>query len=709
MNESNRTIITRFGIVYLFLVMLIIFIIYNIVKIQYKEGDIWREMLKKNIKSNIEVAAKRGDIYSSDGRLMASTIPTYTLYMDMRAEALHIDTAKLFRNNVDTLAEALSLFFKDKTKAQYKSELIHNHKIQNHSYQFHKKKITYSQLKQVREMPLFKYGQIKSGLIAKESFVRLKPFGSLATRTIGDIYADNEEPKNGLELGLDSLLKGKPGKSSKRKVANRFEDIIEIEPIDGMDVITTIDINFQDIAERALIEKMTEISAKVGYAAVMEVKTGEIKAIVNMERNSNGSYSENRNGVVSDMTEPGSTFKVASLMAVLDDGKAKLSDSIATGNGKFNFGRAVMKDHNHHRGGYQTISLENALNASSNIGISRTIVRAYGDNPSKFVEKLYKMGLVEPFQLYIPGTATPNIRHPKDKNTNWYNTTLPWMSIGYEVQIPPIYTLAFFNAIANEGRFIEPTLVKSINKNGQVVKEIKPRIINEQICKPSVLKDVQKALLGVVEHPKYGTAKPAHSSLVRIAGKTGTAQISQGKSGYSKHQVSFCGYFPYEDPKYTCIVVIREPSGLPSGGLMAGTVVKRIAEQITAIDTKNTIQHIGMDSTLNKSNTPNIKTGNLMATKNIMSKLSLDFRYDGDSNWGRMTKDDASNMMVENIQISNDKVPNLNGMGMKDAIYLCESVGLKVNVIGVGKLRSQSLPANSKITTGQSITLKFEP
>ncbi len=709
MTEPGKKIISRFAVVYILIACLMIAIVYNIIKIQFVEGDQWIALSKRYDKKDITVAPNRGNIYSCDGRLMASTIPSYYVYMDTRVPALHINDGALFTENIDSLAESLADYFGDKSKTAYKRDITKAYREGKSEYQFYKGRISYSQLKDIRKFPLFRLGRNRSGLIVKEMLNRVKPFTSLASRTIGDIYADNQKGgKNGLELGFDSILQGTPGVSSRQKVANTWKEVVEIDPIDGMDIISTIDVDMQDIAEKALLEKLNEIEAQTGYAIVMEVKTGEIKAIVNMDRNPNGTYSENRNGAVADKVEPGSTFKTVSLMAVLDDGKASLDDIIETGNGLYKFGRATMKDHNAHRGGYGTITLENAINASSNVGVSRTIMKAYGNAPEKFVDKLYKMGLNEPFELYIPGTAKPWIRHPKDQSSYWSATTLPWMSIGYEVQLAPIYTLAFYNAIANNGKFIEPIFVKSINKNGLVVKEFKARVIREKICSDKTLNDVRKALLGVVENPRYGTGKLVHSPHIRIAGKTGTAQISKGSAGYAaggkSHQVSFCGFFPYEDPKYTCIVVIREPRiGPPSGGGMSGVVVKNIAERITAIDTMSSIYDMRIDSTLLTQKKPIVKSGNFQALQNVLGKLEQPFNGGGTS-WVKVTSD-GKKIETANLPFVDKTVPDLSGMGAKDAVYLCEKLGLKTRIAGVGKVKEQSITPGAKVAKGQTIAL----
>lgn len=706
--KEGKNIVSRFAIIWFFIFVCMLFIVVNIIKIQTVEREHWLELLKNKHQKTYSVRPERGNIYSSNGELMASSLPIYHVYMDTRVEALHLGRDTLFYHHIDSLSYCLSKYFGDKSPSEYKKRFIRAFKKGEAEHQFYKNSITYMQFEEIKKFPLFRRGRFKSGLIYKEQFQRVKPFGTLASRTIGDIYADETRGgKNGLELGFDSILRGKKGISRPQKIANRVRNIVEVPPVAGLDLVTTLDVDIQDIAEKSLLEKLKEIDAQTGYALVMEVKTGEIKAIVNMDRVSEGVYREVRNGAVADKLEPGSTFKVASLMAVLDDGKATLEDSVETGNGRYLYGRTEMPDHNANRGGYGTITLENAINASSNIGISRTIVKAYGDHPEQFVEKLYKMGLNEPFQLHIPGTAKPSIRHPHDTTRHWYGTTLPWMSIGYEVQIPPIYTLAFFNAIANDGKYLEPLLVKSISQDGQVVQSFDAKVIREQICKPSTIEAVKKTLLGVVEHPKYGTAKPVHSTIVRIAGKTGTAQISKGKSGYKSggvsHQVSFCGFFPYENPQYTCIVVIREPNiGIPSGGRMAGVVVKDIAEKTMSITNKITIDDMLVDSLYSKTKF-SIPLTKSTAIDTVLKVLGTPIKRT-DSQWISLKYENNRYEAIP-FDIPSQWVPNLIGLGAKDALYLCNQLGMKATIKGVGKVKKQSLSKGMKIQKSMKIEL----
>lgn len=711
MADKRKNIVLRFGIVYTIICLSFLLVIYKIIVIQTVERDRWMALAAQSKKTNIVVKPNRGNIYACDGRLMASSIPTYNVYMDLRVPALHEKGGKLFKENIDSVAIYLSSFFQDKTAYEYKTSLIKAYKNGAAEFQLFPKQISYAQLKQLRTIPLFRLGRNKSGLITKEFFHRVKPFGSLASRTIGDIYADESMGgKNGLELRFNSLLLGTQGVSIRQKVANTYMETVQVEPIDGMDINTTIDIDMQDIAEKALVDSMRSFDAGSGYAILMEVHSGEVKAIVNMQQNADKSYTENRNGAVSDQVEPGSTFKVMSLIAALDDGKVKITDKIDTGNGLYAFGGRVMKDHNANKGGYGVLTIAETIHASSNVGVSRMIVNGYGQNPSEFVDKLYSMKLNEQMNLEIPGTAAPQIRHPHDKTHYWAATTLPWMSIGYETQIPPIYTLAYYNAIANDGKFIRPFFVKSISKNGQVVKQFETEVINPSICKPTTLRDVREVLLGVIEGEK-GTAKNVKSKYFRIAGKTGTAQISKGSAGYKSggttHQVSFCGYFPADNPQYTCIVVIREPRiGYPSGGKMAGSVFKDIAEKVMALKSNKRPLTYEKDTVTNTPMKPYVKAGYYKAIQSVMNDLNLPLGASS-VDWVQ-TFSDENQIRVKSIAVAKNVVPDLHGMGAKDAVFLLERMGLRVRVQGRGKVVSQSLKPGTLAQKDSAILVNFE-
>ena len=707
MTEKRRNIVLRFGIVYTIICLSFVLVLYRIVKIQFIERSEWMALAAKSVKTDIVVKPNRGNIYACDGRLMASSIPTYYVYMDLRVPALHDDEGELFKENIDSLSIYLSSFFRDKTPTDYKLILSKAYKSGVGEFQLSEKRISYAQLKQLKTLPLFRLGRNKSGLITKEYFRRVRPFGSLAQRTIGDIFADESKGgKNGIELSFNSNLIGTPGVSVRQKVANNYMETVQVEPIDGMDVKTTIDIDLQDIAEKALVDGVKQFDAAVGYAILMEVHSGEVKAIVNMQKNKDGTYSENRNGAVSDMTEPGSTFKVASVMAALDEGKVKMSDTIDTYNGLFKYGNRTMTDHNANHGGFHRISLAQAIYGSSNIGVSRAIVKAYGKDPGAFVNKLYAMKLNEPLKLEIPGTAKPFIRHPNDKSHEWSVTTLPWMSVGYETQVPPIYTLTFYNAIANDGKMIRPFFVKSVSKNGQLVKEFTTEVINPAICKPTTLSEIRSALLGVVED-KMGTGKPVFSKYVRIAGKSGTAQVWTSGGNTGKHQVAFCGFFPYENPMYSCIVVMREPGiGHASGGHMSGLVFKNIAERVMALNSNRKPNHVGLDSIKAEDLCPNTKTGYYKAIQTVMSDLNLPLATNS-TDWVK-TFAKQSQTAVQPITVSNRVVPDLCGMGAKDAVYILENMGFNVQVQGRGKVISQNMKPGTCIKKGSSVMINLQ-
>ncbi len=709
--DKRKDLILRFGLIYVLLSVLFIMVIAQIFKVQFVEKDKWMELAKDQVISNIKVKPKRGNIFATDGRLVASSIPTYYVYMDMRVDAMHLDGGKLFYDNIDSVSIALAQFFGDKTAKEYKTLLTDGYDKLKPELRLYPKRISYAKLKELKTLPLFRLGSNKSGLLTKEYVRRVKPFGSLAARTVGDVFPDEEKGgKNGLENYFDKYLKGTEGLAVRHKVANRYRNMTQIEPVDGMDLMTTIDIELQDMAERALRDTIQSIKASSGYAMLMEVKTGEIKAIVNLQLNEDGTYSENVNGSVIDELEPGSTFKTAALMAVLDESDVKITDSVNTGNGLENIGGSIMRDHNAHRGGFRTISVAEVIHGSSNVGISKVVRKVYGNRPDKFVDKLYEMGLNEVLPLQLNNTGKPKIKHPKDKNTYWSKTTLAWMSIGYETAIPPIYTLTFYNAIANNGKMISPIFVKSILKNGQVVESFEAKTIREQICKPQTLKDVQETLLGVVEGKK-GTARNMRNNVVNIAGKSGTAQISQGGAGYKsagkKHRVSFCGYFPAENPEYTCLVVFTNPTvGYPSGGHMAGSVVRDIAMRTMLHKSSITPELVKVDTLHVIPSFPVTKSGSCAATTKVLSAFALPMDSSVGS-WMKIKTVDKK-QIAEKLELVKGKVPDLLGMGAKDAFYLLGELGLMAKMEGRGKVKQQSPAPGASCKKGEFVKLVLE-
>ncbi|MDY3069793.1 MAG: penicillin-binding protein [Parabacteroides sp.] len=710
--DNNKRIWVYYNIAIFVLSLVLVAIIWRTCTIMFVEKSQWEEVAKHQVRPNHTIKPGRGNIYSSDGKLMATSVPRYYTYIDFRSGPFLTDTFLHSKyNGIDSLAIYLSRKFKDKTPAGYKAYLRRGFASKSRQFLLVERKVSYYELKEMKKYPFLRLkNKYQSGFYYREMVQREKPFGSLASRTIGDIYGEIDtsgvsKGKNGLELQYDSLLRGVPGISSVRRIGGRWTNVTEVEPIDGMDIISTIDINIQDITEKSLVDMLKKIDAASGTAVVMEVATGEIKAITNMARIREGVYAETKNHAVADEIEPGSTFKVASMMVALEDGVCQPGDTVDTGNGIYMYHGSRMTDHNNNKGGYKKITAEQAIWNSSNIGVAKIILKGYENNPTKFVEGLYRLGLNEDLHLEIPGAGRAKIRRPDDTIRYWSKTTLPWMSFGYETQIPPIYTLTFYNAIANGGKMIRPIFTKRIVNNGKIVKSFSTEVVRESICSERTLEIIKSMLLGVVKH---GTGRAVDSEVINIAGKTGTAQIASGgvyrRAG---HQISFCGYFPAENPQYSCIVVIRQPRiGYPSGGVMSGGVVRAIAEKIYASHTINNIEEIARDSMAVLY--PSVKSGDLNALSAVLDELDIELNTDSltQQQWVKVNSNpDANTLVAEDINIKEELVPNVVGMGAKDAVYLMESKGLRVHINGMGRVASQSILPGRRIVKGQTISL----
>lgn len=707
MTPEQKKIMLRYSFIILLMVLVGIAIVIKAGVIMFAERQYWHDVADRFVKENVTVRPNRGNIISSDGQLMASSLPEYRIYMDFKAGGAVKDS--LLMLHLDSICDGLHQIFPDMSAREFKNHILKGRKKGSRNYLLYPKRISYIQYKEAKALPVFNMSKYRGGFHEQAFNQRKKPFGSLAMRTLGDMYSDvTLGAKNGLELSYDSILKGREGITHRQKVMNKYLNIVDIPPIDGCDIVTTIDVGMQDIAEKALVDKLKEINANVGVAILMEVKTGEVKAIVNMTKCNDGEYREIRNNAVSDMMEPGSTFKTASIMVALEDGKITPDQIVETGHGVYMMHGRPMRDHNWHRGGYGAIDVTKVLMVSSNIGVSRVIDENYHNQPEKFVEGLYKLGIATPLNLDIPGAAKkPNIRKPN--KDNWSKTALAWMSIGYETQVPPMNTLAFYNAIANNGVMVKPKFVKSIMKDGEVIEEIPTEVLNPAIASPKTIEQIQTILEKVVS---IGLGKPAGSKQFHVSGKTGTAQVSQGKGGYKSgtmhYLVSFCGYFPSEEPKYSCIVAIQK-SGLPaSGGLMAGSVFSKIAERVYA-------KHLAQDLLEARDSTailiPNVKDGDIAAAQYILDAINIEANgYDEESEkpvWGQVSHSPES-LTLTPKEVSEKKVPNVIGMGAKDAVYLLESIGLKVSITGMGKVRSQSIPAGNTIVKGKTILLRLK-
>ena len=676
-----------------FLLVLLMFVavVVKIVKIQ-ADADNWLNGVEEYAKK-VPAEATRGNIFASDGRLLASSLPYYNLFMDTRADKCLVDS---FYVKVDSLAMCLSQKFKNHSEQEYK-RMLEKAFVDGARYFPIAKRVSYTDVQDIKQFPIFRWKR-RGGLICEELKRRSNPFGYMAA--LGKISHDKDRGTRGIEMRYDSLLKGTNGIALKQRLAGVTSIYNIVEPIDGLDLVTTIDVEIQDIAEKALRERMSTIEAKHGCAVLMEVATGEVKACVNLQRGTDGKYFEGRNWAVL-RTEPGSTMKPLSLIVALEDGVVKLTDTINTYNGVYRFHDRDMKDSNWRNGGHGIITVKDVIAYSSNIGISRIINKKYGksrDTQCEYVNKLYKMGVSKDLRLEIPGYEVPNVRHPKDPHSHWYGTTLPWMSIGYELQLSPINVLTFYNAIANNGILLRPFFVKAVTKNSEVVQSYSTEVLNDKFCSSSVLGDVREALEAVVE---YGTGKAAKSNYVSIAGKTGTAQVGYGSGLPITHQVSFCGYFPAEKPLYSCIVVIYDPQkGYASGGAMSGVVFKNIAEQVYARKVQLDPNEADIESKY-----PEVKMGSKHATELLFEELS---ETEKTKFWARNICDGLDKSDFSSPSNIGSLVPDVVGMGAKDAVFLIEKCGVRACISGTGKVVSQSIAAGTKPQKGDIVYLNLK-
>lgn len=717
---KDKNIMRRYIFIIVLMGITCIAIIVKAGIIMFGERQYWKEVSERFVKDSVIVKPNRGNILSADGQLMASSLPEYKIYMDFmvakkknesdterknRERAQHLKDSTL-TVNLDSICRGLHRIFPDKSVNEFKEHIRKGRKKESRSYLLYPKRISYIQYKEVKRLPVFNLNKYKGGFHEQPFNQRKKPFGSLARHTLGDMYPAKDSAKNGMELAFDSILRGTVGITHRQKIMNKYLNIVDIPPVDGCDIVSTIDVDMQDIAEKALIDELKEINGTVGVAVLMEVATGDVKAIVNMTKCADGEYREIHSNAISDMMEPGSVFKTASIMVALEDGMIDLDSGVDTGNGIYMMHGRAMKDHNWYRGGYGYLTVPQILMVSSNVGVSRIIDDHYHDNPQKFVDGIYRTGLPTKLNLQIGGEGTPFIRKPNGKG--WSRTALAWMSIGYETLIPPINTLTFYNAIANNGVMVKPRFVKEAIKDGQVVKKYPVEVLNERICSESTLKKIQYILEKVVSE---GLGKRAGSKQFRVSGKTGTAQVASSgryQTG-SKYLVSFCGYFPSESPKYSCIVAIQK-SGLPaSGGLMAGSVFSKIAERVYAKNLAIRLEK-AIDST--SIAIPDTKNGNLTAADYVLKGLDIPTRWEEKEpakesmTWG-YAQSYAHEIGLTPRTSLKELVPNVIGMGAKDAVYLLEERGLRASLSGVGKVRSQSITPGSRIRKGQTIKLQL--
>ena len=664
------------------------------------ESDYWKEVGRNS--KTATIPANRGNILSCDRQVLSGTVPKYALYMDFAVsdpdsvskEKTIAFRDSAFRVDLDSIAEGLARIFPDRDEQWFRQRLLQGKKRGKYSWRIYPKLATYVQYRACKELPFLRESMYRSGFHADEMLLRLKPYGGLASRTIGELYNDtSSRPKCGLELSFDSILSGRPGTKHYITMRNRKVPVVDTPAENGHDLLTTIDINIQDFADRTLRSKLKEelVNGEIGVAVVMEVKTGDVKAIVNLTRGQDGEYYEMKNNAVSDLWEPGSTFKTASIMVALEDGKITLNKTVDCAPGIVDMHGRKMKDHNWHRGGYGVLKVEDILGQSSNIGVSKIIDEAYGSNPAAYVDGLRREGVGIPLNLPFVGKGEPVVPHPLDKGRYWSKPDLPWMSIGYVTMLPPISTLTFYNAIANDGRMVRPRFVKAELKDGMVVREFPTEVIKESICKPSTLRDIQYCLEHVVSG---GLGRKAGNGgrLFKVSGKTGTAQFSEnGSYAGRKYMVSFCGYFPSDNPKYSCIVCIKK-YGLPaSGGGQCGPVFSEISQYIMSRDS---MRSAVLAADTNSVFVPEVTRGSRKRAEAIVEGMGL-------------TGKSLDTAEADTLPLN--QVSDVTGMGVKDAVFDLQKRGLRVRVNGCGQIVKQDIAPGSPAVKGKTINLTATP
>lgn len=665
---EKKDILKKLYIIAICLSFFAIAIIYKLVDIQMLSANLYKEEAETRTVQKFNIPANRGNVYSVDGNLLATSVSRYDIRMDLVTVS-----KENFNKHVKGLAEAMSLMF-SKSASEYETHLRKAKKNKNR-YLLIARNLSYTEYIKVKNFPLFKLGSYKGGFIKEQKTVRERPMGRIAERTIGwdekRIGVDGKEfpVRVGLEGNFRKYLRGKDGKRLKQKIAKGqwkpIFDAQEIEPVDGQDIITTINTNIQDIAHHALLSQLEKFNAEHGTVVVMETKTGEIKAISNLGRTKSGKYYEQLNYAIAESHEPGSTFKLMSMVVALEDKVIDSGTVFDTEKGRWKVGRRIVKDSHH--GGYGKISAARALELSSNVGMAKIIQNNYKHNPQKFIDGLNRLEVGYKLDLPIKGETEPYLPDPKIKD-KWYGTTLPWMSFGYGVSLTPLQTLTFYNAIANNGKMVKPMFVKAIKQQDKVLKTFETEVINDKICSQSTIDKVSEMLKNIV---KRGTATNIYNKDYFLAGKTGTCLVNYARGQETQYIASFAGYFPADNPKYSCIVVIHKPDKKVGyyGNIVAAPVFEKIAKKLY-------------------TDTP------------IVEEIK-------DSNSNFTSLETNYNKYNSNSQKEFKNIPNVRGMVGMDAVSILENLGLKVRFNGYGKVKKQSIKAGTKIEKGRTIILEL--
>ncbi len=703
--KEKKDILSRIYLVYVLLCVFSLSILYRIIVIQFVQGDEWKAKAEAFTTKVHEIEAVRGNIFDANGALLATSLPYYEVGVDINAPSID---DKLFRDNKDSLAYCLHKLFKDKTETQY-LRILNSARKTKDRYVLLQRSVAYKDLQSLKRFPILRKGS-KGGLVTLQTNKRERPFRLLAARTIG-LSREGVKPV-GLEGAFDTALTGISGKRLMQKIAGDvwrpINDENEVEPKDGSDLYTTIDINIQDVAEHALLKALLKNNASHGCAVLMEVKTGAIKAIANLTKGGKDSteYFESLNYAIGYAAEPGSTFKLASFLALIEDYNISLDELVVVGKGKCNYYDITVSDS--HEPEAPKISVRRVFETSSNVGTAALAMKYYSKDPQKYVNSICALGLNQPLGLTIPGEGRPMIKQIKDKD--WSGVTLPQMSYGYESMITPLQILTLYNSIANNGRMVKPYFVKEIKRNDNTTTKFSTEVIHEQVVKASTVAKAKELMEGVVEN---GTGKGLNITAFKVGGKTGTAAIAKngiyGKKGQRSYQASFVGYFPADNPLYTCIVIINSPSnGIYYGGLVAGPVFKEIAEKVYS----NSLEFLSPvndgNNDINKAPLIGMVKGNEL--KNVIKQLNIPSKnIPGGNTYVARNYNDSTKIQVAETKLEDTLkkgvIPNLTGLSAKDALYLLENKGLNVKLQGYGLVKKQSISVGQKFNKGDKIIL----
>ena len=699
----RKDILWRVYIAFGFVALLGMAVISRTAYVQLGQGAYWQHRADSLGTKMRTIEAVRGNIYAADGSLLATSVPEYEIRFDV---ASHNFSNEEFEHSVDSLGVGLAGLFGEKTPREYATMLRQQRAAKTH-YLLLKRDADFQQLKALRGMPIFRLGRYKGGLIVVPKTRREMPFDNLALRTIG--YQVKGVANVGVEGAFNSYLSGLGGERLMQKVAGGVWVPIsngpEFEPKPGRDVVTTLDVNMQDVAETALLRALQAHQADHGCAILMETATGKIKAIANLGLEKDGTYTEKYNYAIGEAAEPGSTFKLASMIVGLEEGAFNIQDTIYVGNGEWYWTKGHSLPDSH-KPEHSVLTLQRAFETSSNVGISRAIVKAFGRHPNDYLNGLNRLHLNRKLHLQIPGEGNMRIKDTDDPM--WSPTSLPYMSVGYEVRLTPMQTLTLYNAVANRGKMVKPYFVEEVRELGRPVKRFGTEVIDAQICSERTLRSVRTLLEGVVER---GTASKCRTNQYKIAGKTGTAQVADGNKGYLKdervYQSSFAGYFPAENPRYSCIVVIKNARIGYSGAEVAAPVFREISDQVFAslLD----VQPQRNDSIKQKYKAPimSASAGNRQDMARVLTTLNVRYQDVDEAEWVGTAPAPKDSMRLTQRTTRQGIVPDVTGMGLQDALYLLEEQGLRVRVRGQGRVMSQSVKPGSAAKHRQEVIIQL--